>query len=151
MIHQSIEAFVEAICKKSIIALDISKNKIGIAGSDDGLLLAFPIITIQRVNFEQDTKQIIKVYKEQASGGIVVGNPLDLLGNCNPRTQGILDFVKLFLTRFDAPIFFEDERFSTKVIENTNKKYHKKHDPLIDAKAAAWFLQTFIDKKNNLL
>ncbi len=151
MIHHNIETFTQEVAKMSIIALDISKNKIGVAGSDNNLILAFPILTIQRKNFEQDTKQIIKIYQEQKAGGIVVGNPLNLLGVSNSRTQAILDFVKLFLTKFDVPMFFEDERFSTQAIENTNNKYNKKNDLLVDAKAAAWFLQTFIDKKNNLL
>ncbi len=151
MICHDIQTFVNKVAKMNIIALDISKNRIGVAGSDNNLILAFPILTIQRKNFQQDTQRIIEIYKEQKAGGIVVGNPLDLFGNSNSRTQAILDFVKLFLTKFDVPIFFEDERFSTKVIENTNNSTHQKNDTLIDAKAAAWFLQTFIDKKNNLL
>ncbi|MCL2567280.1 MAG: Holliday junction resolvase RuvX [Alphaproteobacteria bacterium] len=126
-----------------LLSLDVSKNNLGLATSDANLLLAFPLKTIKRTKFKDDITLLQKIISREDIFALVVGFPYDGDGSLNERTQSIKDFANELLKHIDIPIFFQDERFSTKMIKN------KKQD--IDSQAAAWFLQIFLDKLNNAL
>ncbi|MDR2008302.1 MAG: Holliday junction resolvase RuvX [Alphaproteobacteria bacterium] len=124
-----------------LLALDVSKNNIGMATSDANLRLAFPLKTIKRTQFKNDVLLLQKVIASEEIFALVIGFPYDGDGSLNERTQSTKDFAREVLKHMEIPIFFQDERFSTQVVKNKNKD--------VDSQAAAWFLQIFLDKLNS--
>jgi putative Holliday junction resolvase len=136
------------IKKHMVMGLDVSKNKIGVALSDENLILSFPYKDIIRTKANKDYLEILKIFKEKNISTIVVGYPLFLDGGFSPRCKSILDFCEGLLKLENIDIYLQDERFSTNFVKNNLKKIDKKnnyHDS-IDSKSASWFLQIFIDK-----
>lgn len=128
---------------RSLLCLDISKNVFGVAYSDTRQTFAFPHSIIERKNFAKDLETIFKTYKEKEAAGIVIGFPLDNLGNKNPSTQRITDIAKDILKYQDIPIVFQDERYSTIAVKNLVNSKNKKN---LDNLAATWILQSFLDR-----
>ncbi|MGV3278498.1 Holliday junction resolvase RuvX [Rickettsiales bacterium LUAb2] len=150
MLHDNLLDFFNNIHNKRILALDISKKHIGVAVSDSNLSLALPSKTIIRTKFLSDIQQIIKLYQDYNCGGIVIGYPILLDNTEGPRCQSIKDFTKLFLTHFEVPIIFENEQFSTRAIKDFYLENNLKNNKNLDSFAAAYFLQTLLDKIKNI-
>ena len=139
--------FIDSLSESEHIffALDVSKNFIGIAKSDKSFTLATPLYTIQRVQLKKDLVVLKNLVEASVVGAFVVGYPLDLTGNVNRQTQSVRDFCVVLFQYFSIPIIWQDERFSTKMALNYDKIKTN-----IDARAAACFLQIFLDKLPNL-
>lgn len=134
---------------QKLLGLDVSKNNIGLATTDTTLSLAFPLQTIKRTQFKTDIEKLKKIIAEENIFCLVIGFPYDGDGSKNERTQSTKDFSNELLKYIDIPIFFQDERFSTKMVKMTTKTSRKKEQSKsVDDQAAAWFLQIFIDKLN---
>lgn len=143
------ESFLNKTYEKEILSLDISKNRIGIAISVKSIKLALPVKTIVRSKIIKDISSIISVYNNYSCGGIVIGYPVNPNienNNKNPRCQSIRSFVKLLLDQISVPIFLEDEQFSTYAIKDLNSTNNIKQKKPIDAKAASYFLQNFLNR-----
>ncbi|MDR0484016.1 MAG: Holliday junction resolvase RuvX [Alphaproteobacteria bacterium] len=149
MIMEDIQFIKKHIGKNQrLLSLDVSKNNIGLATSDSNLSLAFPLKTIKRTQFKNDIILLKKIIATEEIFALVIGFPYDGDGSLNERTQSTKDFAKEVLKHIDIPIFFQDERFSTNLVKHNNLKKNNKD---IDEQAAAWFLQIFLDKLNNVL
>jgi putative Holliday junction resolvase len=132
------------------MGLDIGDKRIGVALSDPEDILASPLTTIIR----DDDNSTIEKIKELADANevncLVIGLPYSLSGEKSNQTTTTLNFVDKIKSVINIEIVLEDERFSSSVAQRLlaqqgKKKRKNKGD--IDAAAAAYILQGYLDKK----
>ena len=134
--------------RPGLLALDVSKRAIGIAGADASWRLATPLRTIRRRRLEQDLAALGEVLRERAAGALVIGWPLNMDGSEGPRCQS----VRAFADRLDAaqglPMLLWDERlttFAAKEVADQAGLRGKRRTNTLDALAAATILQDTLD------
>jgi putative Holliday junction resolvase len=136
-----------------LLGLDPGKTVIGIAISDPGLRVASPLVSLKRTKFTKDAAELIKIIRERAIGGLVIGLPKNLDGSEGSAAQAARTLASNLLKQghlpiADMPIVFWDERFSTAAVERfmiADDMSRKRRDEVIDKAAAAYILQGALD------
>ena len=134
--------------RPGLLALDVSRRAIGVAGADPGWRLATPLRTIRRRRWAQDLARLDLVIGERAAGALVIGWPLNMDGSAGPRCQAVRAFADALAAERGLPILLWDERLSTFAAEEAADQaglHGKRRADLIDALAAAAFLQDALD------
>lgn len=134
--------------RTGLLALDVSKRAIGVAGADAGWRLATPLTTIRRRRFAQDLAQLERIIGERAAGALVLGWPLNMDGSEGPRTQAVRAFAENLDAALGLPILLWDERLTTFAAEEAAERARlrgKKRTEMLDALAAAAMLQDFLN------
>jgi putative holliday junction resolvase len=133
--------------RPGLLALDVSKRALGIAGADAGWRLATPLVTIRRRRFAQDLERLQGIMRERATGALVLGWPLNMDGSEGPRTQAVRAFAESLDVALDLPILLWDERLTTFAAEEAADHAGlrgRKRAEMIDALAAAAILQDLL-------
>ncbi|MCI7238361.1 MAG: Holliday junction resolvase RuvX [Anaerococcus sp.] len=135
-----------------IIGLDVGDKTIGVAVSDPMFLLAQPVETIKRTKVKNDINRLKDLIEEYEADLLVVGLPKNMNNTIGPQSMKVMSFVDLIKKEIDIEIVYEDERMTTiqseavlmdmKVRRENRKKY-------IDKIAAAFILQTYLDRRKN--
>ena len=135
-----------------IMALDIGDRTIGVACSDEGLILASPVETIQRRGPKADSIRVDALVKERGVARVIAGLPLTLRGEAGPQSAKVNDFVEVLRRRLKVPVEMFDERLTTREAERTliaNDMSRARRKGLIDQMAAVLILQTWLDARAN--
>lgn len=140
-----------------LLGLDVGDKTIGVALSDDLMLTAQGISTLERVGIRKDAGRVIEMAKEFGCTAIVVGLPLMLSGKDSFQTEKVRDFAlmlenKLRSTGETIAVILHDERFSTKIAEDIlilGDVSRKKRKEVIDKQAAVIILQSYMDGLKN--
>ena len=139
-----------------IMALDVGDKTIGVALSDDLLITAQGLTTIERVGIRKDTTAVLNLVKEYGCTTIVVGLPLNLDGTDSQQTGKVREFTTLLGNKLrssglqEVEIVFQDERFSTLIAEKVLIEAdvsRKKRKNVIDKQAATVILQSYLDQR----
>jgi putative holliday junction resolvase len=134
--------------RPGLLALDVSKRAIGVAGADASWRLATPLRTIQRRRWEQDLAVLCEVIRERRAGALVIGWPLNMDGSEGPRCQSVRAFADRLDAALGLPMLLWDERLTTfaaeEVADQTGLRGVKRTKTL-DALAAATILQDTLD------
>lgn len=133
-----------------IMALDIGDRTIGVACSDEGLILASPVETIQRRGKKADSIRVDTLVKERGVSRVIAGLPLTLRGDAGPQSVKVKEFVETLRRRLKVPVEMWDERLTTREAERIlvgadMKRARRKQ--VIDQMAAVLILQTFLDAR----
>jgi len=108
-----------------IVSLDIGTVRIGIASSDIMEIIASPSPVYRRKNNSSDVQNIANIVNSLEAGQVVIGLPLKM-----------------------------DERLSTveaqRILIESGMRREKRKDK-IDSLAATIILQTYLDKKSNMI
>lgn len=149
MIQEITLANIKANIQKGqrLLAIDMSKKHLGLAISNPELSLAFPYKTIIRTKFLQDMEALKQIIQKEQIFALIIGYPLNNMGEENPRTQSVKDFTLDLQKSIVIPYYFQDERFSTSAVQQQHINNKKKDN---DDQAAAWFLQIVLDKLQHL-
>jgi putative Holliday junction resolvase len=134
--------------RPGLLALDVSKRAIGVAGADAGWRLATPLTTIRRKRLAQDLAQLERIIAERAAGALVLGWPLNMDGSEGPRCQAVRAFAERLDGALGLPILFWDERLTTFAAEEAAEQAGlrgKKRAAMLDALAAAAALQDLLN------
>jgi putative Holliday junction resolvase len=134
--------------RPGLLALDVSKRAIGIAGADAGWRLATPLTTIRRRRWPQDLEQLERIIHERGVGALVLGWPLNMDGSEGPRCQAVRAFAEDLDEALRLPILLWDERLTTFAAEEAAERAGlrgKKRAEVLDALAAAALLQDFLN------
>ena len=126
-----------------ILALDVGTKTIGIAVSDELQLSSNGIKTINRKALSNDLDEIGIVIDEYKPVEIVVGLPYREDGTLGKRGKEIEDFSKKIGNRFNIPVVYFDESYSTVFAEKALLEAdlsRKKRKKIIDKVAAAVIL-----------
>ena len=130
--------------RPGLLALDVSKRAIGIAGADAGWRLASPLLTVRRQRWALDLQQLQRIIGERGAGALVLGWPLNMDGSEGPRCQAVRAFAAQLDAALGLPILLWDERLTTFAAEEAAERAGlrgKKREEMLDALAAAALLQ----------
>lgn len=134
------------------MGLDVGDKTIGVALSDPLFISAQPLETIRRTKAKKDIDRIEEIIDEYQVSTIVVGLPKNMNNTIGPQSMKVMSFVDLIKKRVDNEIVYQDERMTTIQSErvlidmNVRRENRKKY---IDKIAAAFILQTYLDRRSN--
>jgi putative pre-16S rRNA nuclease len=131
-----------------VLALDVSKRALGVAGADAGWQLATPLITIRRTRWPEDLERLESIIRERAAGVLVLGWPLNMDGSEGPRCHAVRAFAERLDAALGLPILLWDERLTTFAAEEAAERaglHGKKRTELLDALAGAAILQDLLN------
>ena len=135
-----------------LVGLDLGEKTIGIAVSDQSLIVATPLKTISRKGIKKDLIKLSEILKEYNIGGFVMGLPISLDGTENQQTLKVIKMGNEIKNYFVVPIDYFDERFSSDVIFKEMRKANLSRSKIkkkIDQQAAAYILQGYLEKHRN--
>ncbi len=101
----------------SLLALDLSKRRIGLAGTDPERRLVTPLLTFERKGQEADLARLRRVVEERFVVALVAGLPLNMDASEGPRARSARDTARNFAQRLDLPCLMQDERLTTEAVK----------------------------------
>ena len=137
----------------TIAGLDLGTKTIGIAISDNGLVLAHPRQVIRRTKFSVDAVDLVKRFEAENVVAIVIGYPLNMDGSEGPRAQSVKAFVRNYEKFAPTPFVLWDERLSTVAVTRSMIEMdmsRAKRAEKVDSAAAAFILQGVLDRLQQL-
>jgi putative holliday junction resolvase len=147
----ALEASLPAVgARPGLLALDVSKRAIGVAGADASWQLATPLLTIRRKGQADDLKALRRLIEERDATVLVVGWPLNMDGSEGPRCQAVRAFAHSLDAAFGLSILLFDERLTTFAAKEIAAGRglggaKRRGTPHLDALAAAQILQDCLD------
>ena len=130
-----------------IMALDVGTRRIGVAISDELLLTAHGIDSIEREKLNLDLNAINKLIKEHLVFELVVGLPLNMDGSHSAKTKEVIGFLDSLADAVNIPIKTWDERLTSVQAERTLLEVdlsRSKRKRLSDKLAAQIILQSYL-------
>ena len=138
------------------ISLDVGDKTIGIALSDDLMLTAQGLMTIERIGIRKDADKVLALVKQYTCDTIVIGLPLNLDGSDSIQTEKVRAFRTMLENKMRSnaikgiDIVYQDERFTTKIAESVLIEAdvsRRKRKDVIDKQAAVIILQSWLDRQ----
>lgn len=102
----------------SLLGLDVSRRRIGLAGTDPGRRLVTPLRTLQRGRWKDDWPKIAKVAAEREAAALVVGLPAHMDGTATPEGEAARAFAANLAAALGLPVHLQDERLTTFAVED---------------------------------
>lgn len=138
-------AFIDGLPQAgSLLALDLSKRRIGLAGSDAGRRLATPLLTLERRGMAADLERLEKICGQRHVVGLVIGLPLNMDGSEGPAARTMRGWARHIATGLGLPVFLQDERLSSEAVRQAideGRMPRPKPDTALDHHAAAVILE----------
>lgn len=136
-----------------ILAIDHGTVRMGIAVSDELLMLAQPVCFIPAEPLNEFFNQLEKLITEREVARLVVGMPRNMNGTFGPAAEKVNNFVAKLKERISLPVHIVDERLTStqanRSLTQAGVKGKKKRES-VDAAAAALILQSFLDSPANI-
>ena len=136
------------------LAIDLGTKRIGLAISDEGGHFATPVEVVEVTAQDQAIEPIVKIVKTENVRRVVIGLPLNMEdGSMGPAAKSVIAWGGRLAMKLMVPILYVDERLSSFQAEQDlidEKRAGRKltrdmRKDRLDAKAAAVFLQDFLD------
>jgi len=102
----------------SLLALDVSKRRIGLAGTDQERRLATALATFERAGPARDLDRLGRVVRERRVVGLVIGLPLNMDDSEGPMAKAARAEATRLAIALALPILLQDERLSTFAVED---------------------------------
>jgi putative Holliday junction resolvase len=136
--------------EQRILALDYGSVRVGVAVSDPLRIIAQSVGAFRNdATLIQRLGEVITQYTPEL---IVVGMPLNLKGEKGQKAVEVERFMEKLKEAFGIELVVWDERFTTKMAQQTlidmgtKKKERRENKGRVDAMAAALILQSFMDQ-----
>lgn len=126
-----------------VLAIDPGDVRIGLAISDPLGMVARPLLVLQHERRSEDAQRIVELARSHAAGSILVGVPYDQNGEIGPQARKSLRLADEIQSITELPVILWDESGST-----ANALALHAGDDLLDAHAAAFILQDYLDAQN---
>ena len=136
------------------MSLDVGDKTIGVAVSDELLLTANGVTTIERVGIRKDSTKVLQLIKDHDVSKVIVGLPLKLDGTDSIQTEKVREFRTLLENKLrssgmaNVEIEFQDERLTTVMAEKVLIEAdvsRSKRKTVIDKQAAVIILQSYLE------
>lgn len=136
------------------IALDVGDKTIGVAVSDELMITAQGITTIERTGIRKDCDKVMDYIKEYSCDTVVIGLPKRLDGTDSPQTEKVYKFKEMLDNKMrssamaDIKTVWQDERLTTVQAEKVlleGDVSRAKRRKVIDKQAAVLILQSWLD------
>ena len=134
--------------RTKLLGVDYGSVRVGVAVSDPGRKIAFPLATYTRRSREQDTAYFRQLVEQEEVGSIVVGLPVHLDGREGQKAAEARAFGAWLGEVTGLPVVWWDERFSTVLAEDalwSAGLTHKRRKERRDRVAAQMTLQAYLD------
>jgi putative pre-16S rRNA nuclease len=134
-----------------VLGIDPGSVRVGVAVSDPGGSIAFPLTVIQRADDDSLVEDLAELVKLREASEIVVGLPRRLDGTDGPEAGEALLLAKRLRTKLGIPVHLVDERYTSKISETamrSAKVTSRKQRPVVDKIAATVLLQGFLDSRS---
>ena len=145
----TIKEFIEkAGIKGAILGVDYGARRIGLSLSDPRREFTFPAGQIDNQDITSSALKIKELIEEKKVSGVVIGYPIQLDGTESEQCKVIKNFAEVLLNQFSGPIFFQDERLSSKGAQTMLRELkltRKRRDAIDDEVAACNILKTALD------
>lgn len=132
-----------------ILALDIGDERIGLAVSDEGMLIAQPLAVIPRSAGSSSFMRIVQLIEYYQVTMLLVGWPLLPDGSGGKQLRSVEAYLRGLREYTQIPICTWDERFSTVEADSImrgNTAGTSARKKRRDAVAAAVILQQYLDQ-----
>lgn len=136
------------VLASTVMCFDFGEQRIGVAIGEHLLATANPLATIDNESNQVRFAAITKLVAEWQPKLLIVGLPLSLDGSENATTQLCKKFARRLNGRFNLPVMFIDERYSsTDASEKLNQTGIKgrAQKQVLDQVAAQTILQSYFD------
>lgn len=120
-----------------LLGIDYGTVRIGLAVSDESLMLARELDIVSPKDFFAKLPTIIK---EQEISELVVGLPLNMSGQDTEKTTEARAFAEQLHTQLGLPVHLVDERLSSSMAEGIIG-----HNKQLDSMAAQIILQNYLN------
>lgn len=121
-----------------ILGIDYGTKKAGLAISDEGGRIAFPLSVVPTAKLLEVVQNICKT---EPVGSIILGESKDFSGAPNPVMEKISAFKKELEENIGLPVILEPEFLTSKQARNISDS-----GAMNDSSAAALILQSALDK-----
>jgi putative pre-16S rRNA nuclease len=137
------------------LAIDLGNRRVGLALSDEGGRFATPYDVLQVGAPDDALAPIAKLIAKEDIKRVVIGLPLNMDDTIGPAAESAVKWGRQLASHSDVLIVYVDERLSSFAAEqrlNDRKRGGAKmtrgqKKQMLDAHAAAGFLQEFLDGK----
>jgi putative holliday junction resolvase len=102
---------------KRWLGLDLGSKRIGVALSDPLGITAQPLIVLSSAGTQKDIEAIGGLVQKNEVAQVIVGLPLNMDGTESATTAKVREFTIKLAGRLGVPVFFVDERLSSKQAE----------------------------------
>lgn len=135
---------------RKVIGIDPGTRRIGVAISDDGGTMAFPLAVLRRREDGAHLDELAELVRVREATELVVGLPTRLDGTEGPQAREAIELAGRLRSRLDLPIHMLDERFTTRIAEAALREGRvgsRKQRPVVDKIAATVLLQSYLDSR----
>ena len=136
------------IPKSRILALDLGKNRIGLAISDPLGITAQGLPNLVRRNKRADLAALEQLAHEREVGLILMGNPIHMRGVEGRQSAWVREFAGAIGTRTGLPVKLWDERLTSveagRVLRSSGISIAKRA-AAVDRLSAVILLQSYLD------
>ena len=102
---------------KRWLGLDLGSVRIGVALSDPLGITAQPHTVLKSAGTQKDLVAIGELVRKHEVTQVIVGLPLNMDGTESATTRKVRDFTLKLAGRLNVPVFFLDERLTSKQAE----------------------------------
>ena len=131
-----------------LLGIDLGRARIGLAISDELLLLAHPLETVAAN--EQSLGRVAEIVREKKIGQVIVGIPRQMNGEIGPAAKEALRFVEKLRSLLSCEVITWDERWTTVAANRALREAGKKTRQTrhyVDQVAAQMILQGYLDRR----
>ena len=131
-----------------VLGIDFGRARIGLAISDELLLLAHPLETI--VADKGSLDRVAEIVREKKIGRVVVGIPRQMSGEIGPAANEAMHFVEKLRPLLSCEVVTWDERLTTVAANRALREAGKKTRQTrgyVDQVAAQMILQGYLDRQ----
>jgi len=150
--------------RRSILAVDYGRARIGFALADSETRMAQPLSTMERINRNEDMRRLRELVREHGVKQIVVGLPLRLDGTRGEMAEEAERFGQRVRKQIGVPVEMVDERLSSweaeRLLEEVQGRFiheekltgvkkpkNAQTKMTVDAVAAAVILKEYLDRQ----
>ena len=133
-----------------IMGIDFGTKRVGIAVSDELLLIAHGMTSLNRKDLKSDMEEIARLAQANGVEEIIVGLPLNMDGTYSAKTKEAIEFIDQLSKVVTVPVKTWDERLTSRQAERVLLEAdmsRAKRKKLTDKLAAQIILQSYIDSK----
>lgn len=136
-----------------ILGVDYGLRRVGLAVSDPTATLAQPLpVLLRRRGKRPPVGAVVDLVAEHGAEAVVVGLPLDSLGEEDQWTAEVRAFGDRVGERAGVPVHYIDERFTSAAAQRAVRslglsKTQRERKDRVDTAAAVLILQTWLDRR----
>lgn len=133
-----------------LLGIDYGDKRIGLALTDDLGSFAHEHAVLIDLTNEAIIDYLRKLIITEDIEKIVIGLPLNMNGEESDKAQDVRDFAGMLENCLDREVLFEDERWTTKMVDKTLREMkisQKEARQRKDMVAAKYILQSYLDRE----